>query len=136
MRSMQVRVFAGLIVVGLSAALARSQAGPTTEPASAPAPDRYARELAAACDRLIDLSVKKPYGWGWTESTEQFDAGSSRGNRRAGVMVAMGRQQSPAVGLVLLLSGQFLNEQKYVEAAHEAARGAASSLTKNGQVLR
>jgi len=37
--------------------------------------------------------------------------------------------------LSLLVAGQFLNDQRYIDAAHEAARGAAASLTKNGQVL-
>jgi hypothetical protein len=115
---------------------AASQTEPATQPATAPAPDRSARQLAAQCDRLIDLAVKKPYGWAWSDSTERFDSDSPGGNRRTGTVVAMGKQQSPAAGLVLLLAGQFLNEQKYVDAGHEAARGAASSLTRNGQVLR
>lgn len=120
----------------LCSPLAVSQTEPATQPASAPAPDHYAHQLAAQCDRLIDLAVKKPYGWAWCDSQFDPDASSRGGNRRAGTVVAMGKRRSPAAGLVLLLAGQFLNEQKYVDAGHEAARGAASSLTRNGQVLR
>src|SRR3954454_16308788 len=139
----------------MTAGVAGAQTEPTTVPTSAPAPnpstnpapDHYTRRLETECDRLIELAEKRPYGWAWTESTEQFDGGAGGGganarpgapreNRRNVTVVAMGKRQTPGAGLILLMSGQFLNEQKYLDAAHEAARGAAATLTKNGQVLR
>jgi hypothetical protein len=134
----QVVIVAAVLMLGAQVVFSQTEpaTAPATMPSTAPAPDRYAKQLAAECDHLINVAVKRPYGWAWSESTEQFESTPSRGNRRAPVVVAMGKRESSAAGLVLLLAGQFLNEQRYIDASHEAARGAASALTKNGQVLR
>src|SRR5690242_17885882 len=109
MRARQGRVFVLLIIVLLMSAAIAAQTEPSatspssqpaslaTAPATAPGPDRYARQLAGECDRLIELAVKKQYGWAWTASTEQLDSASAsprvNGNPRAPV-VAMSKRQS------------------------------------------
>jgi hypothetical protein len=79
---------------------------------------------------LIELAVKKPYGWAWTEIDRTVlvcnrdhveRATEEHGCRRDG------QARVPrAVGFSLLVAGQFLNDQRYIDSAHEAARGAAA----------
>jgi hypothetical protein len=111
-----------MLMVALVAPLARG--------ADAPPPGRYAQQLAAECDALMSAAVKRPYGWGW-------DTVAPAGSARAGAAprhVAMEPLGTPAAGLLLLWSGELLNEPKYQQAAIEAAKGIAAAQNASGQV--
>ena len=78
--------------------------------------------------------VKKPYGSAWP-ADEPGGALAPREQRAGAVAVSMEPLHSPAAGLVLLLAGELLGEERFTQAAHEAARGAAASVSRTGMVL-
>ncbi|WP_428939568.1 hypothetical protein [Fontivita pretiosa] len=98
----------------------------------AAAQDGYARQLAAECDALVADAVRRPYGWAW-DIAALPPAGRSATAPRP---VSMQPLATPAAGLVLLYAGQLLDEQRYRQAAFEAARGLAAAQTERGQIPR
>ncbi len=91
--------------------------------------DRYARQLAGECDGLIQAAIRRPYGWGWDMVPAAGPAGKATPRH-----VAMSPPGSPAAGLLLLWSGQLLDEAKYRQAAMEAARGIAAAQIGSGKI--
>jgi len=100
--------------------------------AVAAAQGRYARQLAAECDALLADAVRRPYGWAW-DTAALPSAGRAATAPRP---VSMQPLATPAAGLVLLYAGQLLDEQRYRQAAFEAARGLAAAQTERGQIPR
>lgn len=82
-------------------------------------------KLAAECDELIRTAVKRPYGWAWAA---EVDAPAVPGAAKPavvnkGVGVSFEPMQTPAAGLMLVLSGELLGEAKYVDAGRQVGRG-------------
>jgi hypothetical protein len=90
---------------------------------------RYARQLADECDALIEVAVKRPYGWAWPATLE-----SARANARQ-VQVSMESGATPAAGLVLLEASDVLKDARYAAAAVNAARAVAASQQATGKIL-
>lgn len=88
----------------------------------------YSRQLAAECDALIDLAVKRAFGWGWTGALEREPT-----DRRP--VVAMQPPGTPAAGFGLLLAGSLLEDPKYTQAAVNVSRGLVAAQTTNGNIL-
>jgi hypothetical protein len=92
---------------------------------------RYQTQLAAECDELIDAAVRRPYGWAW--DTVSPAAPTGRAAPRHVMMEPLG---TPAAGIVLLWSGQLLDEARFRQAALQAARGVAASQATSGKVAQ
>jgi hypothetical protein len=88
----------------------------------------YQQQLRHECDELMASAVKRPYGWGWDTTAPQV---AGRSTPRHVSMEPLG---TPAAGLLLLWAGQFLDEPRYKDAAHQAARGVAASQASSGQI--
>src|SRR5262245_61356625 len=73
---------------------------------------RYARQLAQECDQLIQSAVRRPYGWGWDIVALTATRGSAATPRH----VTLEPLGTPAAGLLLLWSGQLLEEPRYRQA--------------------
>lgn len=97
--------------------------------AAAPPSGKYAKQLAAECDALMLAAIRRPYGWGW--DTVPPAAGARSNTPRHIEMNPLG---TPAAGLLLLWSGQLLDEVKYRQAALDAARGMSSAISTTGQI--
>jgi hypothetical protein len=85
--------------------------------------------LRGACDALLRMAVRKPYGLAWP-APDGHELNLPRGAH----LVSMEPHSTPAAGLVLLWAGKALGEERYETAAHQAARGVAASLLPNGRV--
>ncbi|MGH7178661.1 MAG: hypothetical protein ACREJC_14890, partial [Tepidisphaeraceae bacterium] len=95
---------------------------------SAEARGRWARQLSAECDALIELAVRRPYGWGWDELPTYSQ------KPEAPRAVAMTPLATPGAGLLLLEAGELLDEPRFIEAARQAARGVVASQLASGVV--
>lgn len=96
---------------------------------AAPPSGKYGKQLAAECDALMQAAIRRPYGWGW--DTIAPAAGARANTPRHIAMEPLG---TPAAGLLLLWSGQLLDDVKYRQAALEAARGVSSAISSTGQI--
>jgi hypothetical protein len=90
-------------------------------------PGQYAKQLRAESDALMQSAIRRPYGWGWDNvASENLTASSAPRH------VTMQPLGTPAAGILLLWSGQLLDEPKYKQAAFDAARGITASQAGNG----
>jgi hypothetical protein len=122
-QSISARNVVGFFLLALSwtvAACAQS----TTQPARGP----YATQLAAEADALIETAVRRGYGWAWG------DVNGGAEQRISPIPVRMDQLTTPTAGLVLLWTGDLLNDDKYRQAAFQAARGIAAAVDANGRV--
>lgn len=85
--------------------------------------------LRAECDALLRMAVQKPYGLAWPAPDGQ-EITIPRGAH----LVSLDPLSTPSAGLVLLWAGKVLEEERYLTAAQQAARGVAASLQPNGRV--
>jgi hypothetical protein len=85
--------------------------------------------LRGECDALLRMGVQKPYGLAWP-APDGHELTVARGAH----LVSMDVHSTPTAGLVLLWAGEALDEERYLTAAHQAARGVAASLQPNGRV--
>jgi hypothetical protein len=92
-------------------------------------PGRFSAQLAAESDALLACAIHRPYGWAWGHDL----TADSTGHRmpRAVSMEPLG---TPAAGLILLWTGELLNEPRYREAADQVARGVAAAEMPVGRV--
>ena len=98
--------------------------------ADPPADDQeLTARLRAECDALLRVAVVKPYGTAWPAPD-----GDQSTLPRGANLVSLDPLSTPSVGLMLLWAGRSLGEEKYVHAAHHAARGIAVSLQHSGRV--
>lgn len=106
---------------------------PGQQPASPMAPQPASRpdrtKLRGACDALLQLAVRKPYGIGWGGPDGTPAAGKARLQP-----VSLRPLHTPAAGCVLLWASQELNEPRFGQAAIDAARGVAAAQTRSGQL--
>ena len=98
------------------------------------APAASAEMLAAECDGLLRLAVRKPYGWA-------FEAADPRPHLRPGEKLArdasvvdLDPSATPAGGLLLLYAGRELGNETYIDAGRRIARGLMASQQSNGRV--
>src|SRR3954470_21963376 len=91
---------------------------------------RYAKQLADECDALIQSAVRRSYGWGWDTVTLNAARSSATTPRH----IAMEPLGTPAAGMLLLWSGQLLQEPRFRQAALEGARGIGAAQMPSGQV--
>ncbi|MBC8108908.1 MAG: hypothetical protein H7Z14_20150, partial [Anaerolineae bacterium] len=100
--------------------------------ATAQANNQYAEQLRTECHQLLDTAVKKPYGWAWGAADAPVD---EQLKKRRHAIVAMGPQESPAAGVLLMWAGEFLNDDDLKEAAKQVARGVSAAKTGAGMVM-
>jgi hypothetical protein len=112
--------------------------------APAPAGDEEVRAaLTLRCGEALRSAVRTPSGWGWTVA--DAEAAPEYGDEgKEGRKAAPRRQRAPdplidavptaAVGVQLLWAGELLNDDRYRQAAREAARGLAAIQNPTGQV--
>src|SRR5258705_11116342 len=75
-------------------------AAPAWSDQPAPKPNHYAILLQRECDDLIAAAIKRPYGWGWTDTDATEETKKSPGAGR--VAVSLEPANTPAAGLILL----------------------------------
>src|ERR1700748_2892813 len=80
------------------------------------APSRYAQQLRHECDALVQSATHRPYGWAWDVIAPTSSSSAPR-------HVTLQPLGTPTAGLLLLWSGEFLDEPKFADAAAQAARG-------------
>jgi hypothetical protein len=88
-------------------------------------PGRYTDQLEAECNAMVQSAVKRPYGWAWDPLTSNADPSKPRA-------VLMQPQGSPAVGMILQITGEMLKKPAFLDAAEQAARGALASRDDGG----
>lgn len=89
----------------------------------------YATQLARECDALLSDAVRRPYGLGWDSVPLQSSVG-----RTAPRHVMLEPPGTPATALILLWSGQLLNDDRYRQAAVDCARGIAAAQSPQGKI--
>lgn len=85
--------------------------------------------IAADCDALLGLVIKKPYGW----ALPAADA-TERKLPRGAAVVDTDVMGSSTAGLMLLYAGQALGRADYREAAWQMGRGLMAAQQRNGRV--
>jgi len=90
-------------------------------------PGRYAQQLRQECDALVQSATRRPYGWGW-DIIPPPNAGSAPRH------VTLQPLGTPTAGILLLWSGEFLNEPKFNDAALQAMRAIAAAQASTGMI--
>lgn len=85
-------------------------------------------QLRAELDNLIEVGVARPYGLTFADPPEQ------RASNAPPPLVNLDAGGTPAVGLVLLLSGQILSDPRYRDAAVQVSKAMVFSMDPSGRV--
>jgi hypothetical protein len=106
-------------------------AAPAWSDEPAPKPNHYATLLARECDDLIAAAIKRPYGWGWsdTDATEETKKSPAPGR----IAVSLEPATTPTAALILLHASELLHQPKYAQAARNVARGVAAAQQPSGK---
>ena len=116
------------------------------------APDVRA-QIATRCDDLLRTALRSPFGWGWN-SGEAEPPEPAPGRFPSGALTPSAKppakptlrpaaaqrhpvidgRETAVIGVELFWAGELLGEEKYKQAALEAARGLSSIQTRAGQV--
>jgi hypothetical protein len=103
--------------------------GPATPALAADPAGTYTSQLTAESDALLQRVIRRPYGWAWDSN-----AAGELPNHPSPRTISMASAATPAAGLILLWTGEFLNEPRYIDAAREVARGIAACQLPVGRV--